>query len=1018
MRWIFLVLAVCQAIAGEVRVSASSADIQDLARSLSFGESLVLTDVLLSEQRGPQELELKRFRVFSPHARVILNTDSGPIALPTPKNVYLKGSLLGSNPSSVFLSILEDGTIRGLANQGQKYWVFAGGQRVGGPSSGLVVREILPQEAADLGRPYECKVDQLKPSGKESSNVTAHPAPGPIDGTLTTYAAEIAVETDQEYLAKFSGDTTEATNYAGDLIGYSSTVYSAEVDTALVVGDLFLWSTTDPWTETDVGCRLYQFGRYWNDNRSGVSRTTAHFLSGRSTNAGIAWVGVLCRGAFNVDLTGAGCGLSPTTDNYGGAYGYSSGLDANFNINTPSVLWDIVVVAHEMGHNFNSPHTHCYAGVGGNPDPVDACYNGQSGTAGCYSGTESLPGVGSLTGGTPGSGNGTIMSYCHLLSGLLGNITFTFGTGHIYGIAPVRVPQRMNAHVVSQDAGNPGCFVDACVSPAITGDPSSTSRCTGLSVTFTVTATGTDLTYQWRKDGADIGGAVLASLELQDLTVGDAADYDCVVTNVCGTATSGSATLTIVETIEVTGQPASESLCVGDSTTLSVTVSGSSPSYQWQKDTVDIPGATSASLSLNMVQASDSGSYRCQVTNSCGTVNSSSATISVTTPITIDQEPQNQTICDGLPASFSVLVSGDNPSYQWRKNGADIPGAVASELSFGAVSPSDAGNYDCVVGNSCGNETSASASLTVLNPVSVTNHPDAAELCVGDAALLSVTASGSGSLSYQWRKDGQDIPSATSSTLSINPAAIGDSGLYDCRVTNSCGSQLSSSAQIDVVDLVIIQDPADSYFCAGDNGQLSVLASGLGVLEFQWRKNGVDLGGEVSSSLILNSVGPSDAGDYDCVITDDCTSVTSEIAQVTIGTEPLVVGQTIFVQGIGAVTLSAAICDGATWDWKNLTTNQVFGMDENPLVLPYLDETTGFELRVETSTTHLAQFLVLVSENHVYANTNGDGCNTIEDLWWVCPDWRNLQADPNGNGIIEILDFLYINMDYPAPCDP
>ena len=75
---------------------------------------------------------------------------------------------------------------------------------------------------------------------------------------------------------------------------------------------------------------------------------------------------------------------SPASSNWGGGYGYTSGIDGNFNIGSPSVVWDIQAFTHEIGHNFNSGHTHCYQNIGGNAAAVDNCYDGQCGTTGCY----------------------------------------------------------------------------------------------------------------------------------------------------------------------------------------------------------------------------------------------------------------------------------------------------------------------------------------------------------------------------------------------------------------------------------------------------------------------------------------------------------------------------------------------------------------------------------------------------------------------------------------------------------
>jgi hypothetical protein len=243
---------------------------------------------------------------------------------------------------------------------------------------------------------------------------------------------------------------TAATSYVAGLIGYASIVYSDEISTSLVMQSLSLWTTSsDPWTQFGPLCSLYEFGRYWNENHSGAPRTVAHFLSGKPNGAGIAWIGVLCLGAFDVD-TAACPGMMPQIGNYGGAYGYTGDVDGDFDPENPNVIWDIYAFTHEIGHNFNSPHTHCYKNIGGNANPVDACTTDEC-SAECNCGSSSLP-------GPAAAGSGTIMSYCHLLTGGYSNITLTFGTGHSFGVAPERVPSRMSSHVASAAAFNPSCL--------------------------------------------------------------------------------------------------------------------------------------------------------------------------------------------------------------------------------------------------------------------------------------------------------------------------------------------------------------------------------------------------------------------------------------------------------------------------------------------------------------------------------------------------------------------------------
>lgn len=91
-----------------------------------------------------------------------------------------------------------------------------------------------------------------------------------------------------------------------------------------------------------------------------------------------------------------------------------------------------------------------------------------------------------------------------------------------------------------------------CVSPVIVTNPISQSISSGSNVTFTVNASGTSLTYQWKKDGVSIGGATNSVYTITGAVTGDAGAYSCVVTNGCGSATSTSATLTVAA-VSITG---------------------------------------------------------------------------------------------------------------------------------------------------------------------------------------------------------------------------------------------------------------------------------------------------------------------------------------------------------------------------------------------------------------------------------------------------------------------------------
>ena len=434
-----------------------SRDLGREAAAAPLGARLRVANVQKADTGEAAAFVVERFEVFAPGAKVTVHGARGDRELPAPANTYFRGVVDGRPDSRVFLAVLPDGSAQGIVSEGEESYLIGGDDQPAVKALGapLEMNRVDPgflKASRDGG--FNCGNELLPPGRAALEGLDLDGAPATKAATpdiaavaAGAYTARVAIETDYEFYAKFNS-TTAASTYIGNLIGYASTLYQAEINTNLVVQSISLWTTSaDPWNQSTSTCGLMEFGRYWNLNKTGVSRTIAHFLSGKATGGGVAWVGVLCSGSFSVSSS---CSGLPTDAPWGGGYGFTGSITGAFNISSPTVMWDIVAVAHEIGHNFNSPHTHCYNGIGGSTSPVDQCRSGESG---CYLGTQTLP-------GPTGVGSGTIMSYCHLLSGGFSNITLTFGTNHPYGVLPGRVPSRMSAFVVSKATSNPACLAN------------------------------------------------------------------------------------------------------------------------------------------------------------------------------------------------------------------------------------------------------------------------------------------------------------------------------------------------------------------------------------------------------------------------------------------------------------------------------------------------------------------------------------------------------------------------------
>lgn len=177
----------------------------------------------------------------------------------------------------------------------------------------------------------------------------------------------------------------------------------------------------------------------------------------------------------------------------------------------------------------------------------------------------------------------------------------------------------------------------------------------------------------------------------------------------------------------------------------------------------------------------------------------------VPTPPSIFSGPVSITVIAGQNAGFAVGATGSTPlSYQWRFNGTNIPAATTSAYTRLNAQPAHAGGYTVVVTNTYGSITSAVAVLTVVTPPAITAQPQSTNVAVGQNVTFTVGAAGTGPLLYQWRFQGNPIPGATASNLTLNNVATNQSGIYSVVVSNAYGSASSQMAALTVIRLELL----------------------------------------------------------------------------------------------------------------------------------------------------------------------------------------------------------------------
>jgi Secretion system C-terminal sorting domain len=425
----------------------------------------------------------------------------------------------------------------------------------------------------------------------------------------------------------------------------------------------------------------------------------------------------------------------------------------------------------------------------------------------------------------------------------------------------------------------------------VTGQPANSTICAGANTSFSVTATGSSLTYQWQlstngggtytnlTNVAPYSNVTAATMNITAATAGlDGNLYRCVVGSACTPINSTGVLLTVNSGPAVTSQPGNTAVCAGNAATFTVAATGGGLTYQWQESTngganwnnlanaAPYSNVTTTTLTINpTVVGMNNNQYRCVVTGACPSpVNSNAGVLTVGTALTITSQPASQTICAGANTSFAVTISGTVNAYQWQEstngggswnninNGGVYSGATTATLNLTAVTAGMNNNqYRCVVTGSCPAINSNAATLTVNTAPAITAQPGNPIVYTGSPASFSITATGTG-LNYQWQFSATGCGGAwvnianaapysgvNTPTLTINPTTTGLNGAgFRCVVTGTCTSAATSNCGILTVNVpvTITSQPSASTLCAGAQTSFTVGAAGT-TPTYQWQES-------------------------------------------------------------------------------------------------------------------------------------------------------------------------------------
>ncbi len=419
----------------------------------------------------------------------------------------------------------------------------------------------------------------------------------------------------------------------------------------------------------------------------------------------------------------------------------------------------------------------------------------------------------------------------------------------------------------------------------VTSAPADQTVCSNSTVQFRVLASGSVLSYQWYFGTNALLGQTNGLLTLSNVTAAVAGTYEVVVNGPCGGPVTNSATLTVSQNVVVTTPPSNQIVCSNETATFHVNAIGAGLSYQWYFGTNALLGQTGSTLVLSNVAPTQAGTYRVIVSGACGRPVTNSATLTINQSVLVTSPPLKQSVCSHGTVVFQVTATGSDLTYQWYFKETPLGGQTNSSLVLSNVMASQGGIYSVVVSGACGAPVTNSTTLTVNQNVIVTVPPVDQEVCPGETATFSVTATGT-ALTYQWYRGATNgvLNGQTNSTLVVSNVALVDFGIYTVVVSSVCGLPVTNSATL-VVQLPVFVNvpPTNQTSFVGSNVVFGVGVSGINV-RVLWLFNGTPVGTE--PILRLNNLTASQAGTYCAVVSGICPPRITNCATLTLVNRP------------------------------------------------------------------------------------------------------------------------------------
>ncbi len=383
-------------------------------------------------------------------------------------------------------------------------------------------------------------------------------------------------------------------------------------------------------------------------------------------------------------------------------------------------------------------------------------------------------------------------------------------------------------------------------------------------------------------------------------------------------------------------------------------------------------------------------------------------------------------ICAGpTPIEYRVPNGDGVLGYQWRvpEDATIISGQGTNQVSI--VFASATGELAVAAENACGLGQSRVLTVTggsVPDQPATVNGPDT--LCAGDQAQSFSIMPVDGATNYRWTVPADAVITAGQGATTISVTFGETGGIISVVAENDCGAGPSQTKHVILGQAPELTLRQDGNACAGAAVTYAVVVRGAVQPTYQWFKDQAALTGETGPSLHFATVTAADEGTYHCEVVATCGAAsTAAVNLIVDGLQQATL--TPISQSLGRQTpvftadFACAVAN-PRFEWRTVPPTDI-SADAGTLRLePAPTETTLVEVTVfddAAGRQATAHAWLLVAAHPGYEDFNQDGCNTVADLQELAAFWREPYAgDPNDDGLINVLDLLYLKIDPPESC--